>query len=112
MLIIVALSQAVAEEGAVYAAFISDTDRHNSKGEALTTVEDILRQDRANYHNGKGDRKDEDDGGMFSTKAGRAKFENCVVVFENLKASDVISGRQSSLVVRVIGQRIYVEAVE
>lgn len=33
-----------------YGAKISMNDRYNSNGERLTTVRDILRQDRANYH--------------------------------------------------------------
>jgi hypothetical protein len=99
-------------EGVVYATFLSDKDLHNSNGEPLKSVADILRQDRANYHNGRADRKDEDDGGIFATKAGRAKFGEYVIVLENLKASDVIKGRQRSIVVRVVGQKIYVEGVE
>jgi hypothetical protein len=99
-------------EGVVYATFLSDKDLHNSNGEPLKSVADILRQDRANYHYGRADRKDEDDGGIFATKAGRAKFGEYVIVLENLKASDVIEGRQRSIVVRVVGQKIYVEGVE
>jgi hypothetical protein len=68
------VSQACAADCAVYAAFLSDNDRHNSSGDPLKSVADILRQDRANYHKGKGDRKDEDDGGIFATEHGRAKF--------------------------------------
>jgi hypothetical protein len=106
------VGRAHAGEGVVYATFLSDTDRHNSSGERLTLVADILRQDRANYHNGRGDRKDEDDGGIFATKEGRAKFGDYAIVLENLKASDLIEGRYGSIVVRVVGQKIYVEGVE
>jgi len=106
------VGRAYAGEGVVYATFLSDKDRHNSSGERLTLVADILRQDRANYHNGRGDRKDEDDGGIFATKEGRAKFGDYAIVLENLKASDVIEGRYGSIVVRVVGQKIYVEGVE
>jgi hypothetical protein len=106
------VGRAYAGEGVVYATFLSDKDRHNSSGERLTLVADILRQDRANYHNGRGDRKDEDDGGIFATKEGRAKFGDYAIVLENLKASDLIEGRYGSIVVRVVGQKIYVEGVE
>jgi hypothetical protein len=99
-------------EGTVYFTVLSDNDHYNSKGERLTSVADILRQDRANYHKGQGGPRDEDDGGIFATKEGRSKFETYAIVLENLSASDVIKGRQSTIVVRVIGQKIYVEAVE
>jgi hypothetical protein len=99
-------------EGKVYFTVLSDNDYYNSKGERLTSVADILRQDRANYHKGQGGPRDEDDGGIFATKEGRGKFETYAIVLENLSASDVIKGRQITIVVRVIGQKIYVEAVE
>jgi hypothetical protein len=99
-------------EGTVYFTVLSDNDYYNSKGERLTSVADILRQDRANYHKGQGGPRDEDDGGIFATKEGRGKFETYAIVLENLSASDVIKGRQITIVVRVIGQKIYVEAVE
>ena len=106
------VSQAYAGDCAVYAAFLSDNDRHNSSGEPLKSVADILRQDRANYHKGRGDRKDEDDGGIFATEQGRAKFGDYGIVLENLKDSDIVEGRHGSVVVRVVGQKIYVEGVE
>jgi hypothetical protein len=56
----------------------------------LTSVADILRQDRANYHKGQGGSRDEDDGGMFATKEGRNKFETYGIVLENLSASGLI----------------------
>ncbi len=103
---------AYAEEGIVYAAFISEKDRYNSNGDRLKSVADILRQDRANYHKGRGDRADEDDGGIFATAEGRTKFEYYRIILENLKATDLIGGSQASIVVRVRGRTIYVEAVE
>lgn len=103
---------AYAEEGIVYAAFISEKDLYNSNGDRLKSVADILRQDRANYHKGRGDRADEDDGGIFSTTEGRAKFEYYRIVLTNLKSADLIGGSQGSIVVRVRGRKIYVEAVE
>ncbi len=91
----------------MYAAFLSDNDRHNSSGDPLKSVADILRQDRANYHKGRSDRKDEDDGGIFATEQGRAKFSDYGIVLENLKDSDIVEGRHGSVVVRVVGQKIY-----
>ena len=99
-------------EGTVYFTVINENDHYNSNGERLGSVAEILRQDRANYHNGKGGRRDEDDGGIFATKEGRSKFDTYAIVLENLSASDIITGRQATIVVRVIGHKIYVEAVE
>jgi len=99
-------------EGTAYFTVINENDHYNSNGERLRSVAEILRQDRANYHNGKGGRRDEDDGGIFATKEGRSKFDTYAIVLENLSASDIITGRQATIVVRVIGHKIYVEAVE
>jgi hypothetical protein len=44
----------------------------------------------ANYHKGRGDRKDEDDGGIFATEQGRAKFGDYGIFLENLKDSDIV----------------------
>ena len=105
-------SPARAEDEIVYATFISEKDLYNSNGDRLKSVAEILRQDRANYHKGKGDRGDEDDGGIFATTKGRAKFEYYRIVLENFKAAALISGSQGSIVVRVRGRQIFVEAVE
>ena len=99
-------------QGTVYFTVLDKNDYYNSNGERLRSVAEILRQDRANYHNGKGGRRDEDDGGIFATKEGRSKFDTYAIVLENLSASDLIKGRQTTVVVRVLGQKIYVEAVE
>lgn len=95
-----------------YYAFLSQKDRYNSNGERLNSVADILRQDRANYHKGKRDRADEDDGGIFSTTAGRAKFESYSIILEALDAADLIKGVQKGVMVRVAGRKIYVSGAE
>lgn len=95
-----------------YYAYLSQKDRYNSNGERLTSVADILRQDRANYHKGKGDRADEDDGGIFATTGGRAKFESYSIVLEALDAADLIKGVQKGINVRVAGRKIYVSGAE
>ena len=41
-------------QGTVYFTVLNKNDYYNSNGEHLTSVADILRQDRANYHNGQG----------------------------------------------------------
>ena len=99
-------------QGTVYFTVLDKNDYYNSNGERLTSVADILRQDRANYYKGQRGPRDEDDGGIFATKEGRSKFDTCAIVLENLSASDLIKGRQTTIVVRVLGQKIYVEAVE
>jgi hypothetical protein len=99
-------------QGTVYFTVLNQQDYYNSSGERLRSVADILRQDRANYHNGQGGRRDEDDGGIFATKEGRSRFELYPIVLENLSGSSIIAGRQTTIVVRVIGRKIYVEAVE
>ena len=99
-------------QGTVYFTVLDKNDYYNSNGERLTSVADILRQDRANYYKGQRGPRDEDDGGIFATKEGRTKFDTYAIVLENVSASDLIKGRQTTIVVRVLGQKIYVEAVE
>ncbi len=100
-------------QGTVYFTVLGKNDYYNSNGERLTSVADILRQDRANYHNGQGGPRDEDDGGIFATKEGRSKFDTYAIVLENLPAPRIIQGQGGvTIVVRVLGQKIYVEAVE
>ena len=99
-------------QGTVYFTVLDKNDYYNSNGERLKSVADILRQDRANYYKGQRGPRDEDDGGIFATKEGRSKFDTYAIVLENLSVSDLIKGRQTTIVVRVLGQKIYVEAVE
>ena len=100
-------------QGTVYFTVLDKNDHYNSNGERLTSMADILRQDRANYHNGQGGPRDEDDGGIFATKEGRSKFNTYAIILENLPASQIIQGRGGvTIVVRVLGEKIYVEGVE
>ena len=64
---------------AVYRARLSANDHFNSKGERLTTVSDILRQDRANHHKGMGDQEDGTDS-LFSTVEGRNTMDRLTPV--------------------------------
>lgn len=96
-----------AEEGVFYTTFLSNKDHYNSNGERLKSVADILRQDRANYHKGRGDRGDEDDGGIFASADGRAKFEYYRIILSSHSAASLIAEPQR-VTVRVEGRRIYV----
>lgn len=59
-----------------YSATISDKDRYNSAGKRLTSVRDILRQDRANMHEfGLTDPGDEYES-YFSKASNRNMFNN------------------------------------
>ncbi len=53
-----------------YRARLSKADHYNSAGKRLDSVGDILRQDRANFHRGKGDVEDSADS-MFNTPKAR-----------------------------------------
>lgn len=112
ILLSVSFAAPIAAAEITYTAYLSRKDRYNSNGERLTSVADILRQDRANFHKGKGDRADEDDGGIFSTAAGRSKFDSYSIVLEALDAADLIDGVQKGIMVRVVGRKIYVGGAE
>jgi hypothetical protein len=96
-----------AEEGVYYTTYLSEEDHYNSNGDRLKSVADILRQDRANYHKGRGDRADKDDGGIFATTEGRAKFEYYAIILQGVRAASLIAEPQR-VWVRVEGRRIYV----
>jgi hypothetical protein len=96
-----------AEEGVYYTTYLSERDHYNSNGERLKSVADILRQDRANYHKGRADRQDEDDGGIFATTEGRAKFEYYAIILQGVRAASLIAEPQR-VWVRVEGRKIYV----
>jgi hypothetical protein len=62
-----------------YTAYISQADIHNSKGQKLTQVWQILRQDRANFHKfGIRDPEDETDI-FFASLSNREKFERMIL---------------------------------
>lgn len=58
----------------VYRARLSQADHVNSAGERLSGVSEILRQDRANYHRGRGDDEDGPDP-LFGSLEARAGME-------------------------------------
>ncbi len=61
-----------------FTTYISKQDLVNSSGKKLSTVGQVLRQDRANYHNDTGDMNDEDDYCDFDSADARARFEKAV----------------------------------
>ena len=63
---------------AMYSAYISPADMHNSKGAALTSLGAALQQDRANFHRfGRRDARDEGDP-LFADRALRARIPQMV----------------------------------
>lgn len=75
-----------------YGAEISNRDRYNSNGERLTTVRDILRQDRANYYKfGLRDPVDQSDG-YFKTKEKRSLFDSARITISPELASRIVNG--------------------
>lgn len=62
-----------------YRAELSQKDHYNSRGTLLHDMKSILVQDRANYHKGKRDSFDSDDG-YFYSKAKRAKIYDYKIV--------------------------------
>lgn len=110
LLILAGLSFATwahADEGVYYTTYLSRNDHYNSNGERLRSVGDILRQDRANYHKGRGDRADDDDGGIFATTEGRGRFEYYAIILQGITAASLIAEPQR-VWVRVKARRIYV----
>ena len=62
-----------------YIARLSRADHFNSRGVRLNSINDILRQDRANYHKGHADPEDENDE-YFINLAQRTEMEHYRVV--------------------------------
>lgn len=84
-----------------YQTYISGNDLTNSNGQKLKSVAQILRQDRANYHNGYGDEYDNDDEcGLDDAKA-RQRFEN------TLKKAKISPSVQRN----ILGGDVYVEVI-
>ena len=90
-----------------YTALLSKNDHYNSKGDRLTSVADVPRQDRANYHNGDGDAFDEDDQGYFSTRKARNRFSSHKISLNGISAREIANGTPL-VIVEVHGDTIYV----
>ncbi len=81
-----------------YGAEISQSDRFNSDGQRLTTVSDILRQDRANYYvYGKPNKHDQPDD-YFTTKAHRDIFDSAKIIIDPKLAQEIIYSNQPVLI--------------
>lgn len=110
-------SGAGAEEALRYRARISAQDQQNSRGTILTEPEQIIRQDRANFHRGL--HRDPDDEGdpVFGNPGNREKLEALAkqaslpadlakaivseeLVIEVILEKDPVTGRESLKVVR------------
>jgi len=90
------LGQSFSQEKPIdsYYARLSAQDHFNSKGQRLTGVAAIIRQDRANFHVfGRIDAEDDDDS-FFSLKKNRQKLEKMVANGRVTKAArqEIING--------------------
>ena len=74
-----------------YVALLSKRDHLNSNGERLSSVAEILRQDRANFHSGNGDKSDQDDP-YFATKAERSKIDTYKIVLVGISKDAILKG--------------------
>jgi len=77
-----------------YYARLSAQDHFNTKGQRLTDVAAIIRQDRANFHVfGRIDPEDDDDS-FFALKENRQKLENMIANSRVTKAArqEIING--------------------
>ena len=90
-----------------YTAKLSKNDHYNSNGDRLTSVADVLRQDRANYHSGDGDATDQDDQGYFATRKARNGFSSHKISLNGISAREIANGTPV-VIVEVHGDTIYV----
>ena len=97
-----------------YRARLGNQDHFSSTGERLQSVIQVLRQDRANYHRGKGDPEDGPDA-TFGTFQGRNIMEDLqpAPVGMSRKTWERTILNQTPLVnVRVSGMTIFVEIMD
>ena len=86
----------------VYHCVISKKDRFNSSGTKLTSVRDILAQDRANYH--RFDRRDAEDmyDHYFTSVARRATWQKGKLEISPILAQKIKNGGKVEITVLVI----------
>ncbi len=97
-----------------YVARISDNDHYNSNGEELDTAAQMVRQDRANFHQfGMADADDEEDA-WFTTTAKRAAFEKLLNKSGAIdsKARKAIAGGEPLVQVDVWPSKVKVTILE
>lgn len=86
----------------LYGAEISTNDRYNSNGDRLTSVRDILRQDRANYYvYNLIDRYDQPDG-FFNIKSNRDLFGTAQIRIQPALARQILGNEPVSISVFVL----------
>jgi hypothetical protein len=75
-------------KGCSYRAKIGISDHFNSSGRRLKSLRAILRQDRANYHAGRGDARDTPES-CFGTRSSRNSFDTAEIVAYGKKLEDM-----------------------
>ncbi len=73
-----------------YIAKLSLKDHYNSKGEKLTRVADIIRQDRANFYKGKKDLEDKSDS-VFSDSLERKSLSEYKVYLHGISKNAILN---------------------
>ncbi len=87
-----------------YRAFIGRDDLFNSSGRRLTKPWEVLRQDRANFHQLGTRQKNEGGDSFFATPENRAKMENMLSsAFISQEAGDAIVNGLVWVNVQIIG---------
>ena len=101
--LLISASVAVGYDGVeLYDCVISKKDRFNSSGTKLTSLRDILAQDRANYH--KFQRRDAEDSGdnYFTSVARRANWQRAKLRISPILAQKIKSGGEVEISVFVL----------
>lgn len=90
----------------LYSCRISAQDRVNSRGDRLTTLRDMLSQDRANYHKfGKRDQVDESDT-SFTTTASRRLFQSAKIRISDSLMRRILAGENINLSVFLLEKNL------
>jgi len=97
-----------------YVARLSRKDHVNSRGTVLSSVSDILRQDRVNFYNGRGNREDTEES-FFKTLNSRSKMSKYTIVpigrtYTSMKK--IILHRTPVVKVEVRQSKLYVEIIK
>lgn len=95
-------SVAVGYDGVeLYDCVISKKDRFNSSGTKLTSVRDILAQDRANYHRFQRRDAEDSDDNYFTSVARRANWQKAELRISPILAQKIKSGGEVEITVYV-----------
>lgn len=85
----------------LYDCVISKKDRFNSSGTKLTSVRDILAQDRANYHRFQRRDAEDSDDNYFTSVARRANWQKAKLRISPILAQKIKSGGKVEITVYV-----------